>query len=195
MAGENIRPLLDLIVSRMPAPTFDPAHPFQAQVANLDSSPYLGRLALCRVRHGEIPRGATVAWCRRDGTVTRTRLTELLVAEGLDRVPAERVGPGEIIAIAGLDEVMIGETIADPDDPQPLPLIVIDEPSLSVTVAINTEPARRAQRHEADRAHDQGPARPGAARERRPARVRHRSARTRGRCRAAARCSSPCWPR
>ncbi|HEY8858278.1 MAG TPA: translational GTPase TypA [Gaiellales bacterium] len=139
-AGENIQPLFDLIVSSIPAPTFDPAHPFQAQVANLDASPYLGRLALCRVRHGEITRGATVAWCRQDGTITRTKLTELLVAEGLDRVPAERVGPGEIIAVAGLDEVMIGETIADPDDPQRLPLIVIDEPSLSVTVATNTGP-------------------------------------------------------
>ncbi len=138
--GESIRPLLDLIVSHMPAPVHDPAHPFQAQVANLDSSPYLGRLALCRVRHGEIGRGAAVAWCRRDGTITRTRLTELLVAEGLERVPAERAGPGEIIAVAGLDEVMIGETIADPDDPQPLPLIVVDEPSLSVTIATNTGP-------------------------------------------------------
>ena len=140
VAGENIQPLFDLIVSSIPAPTFDPAHPFQAQVANLDASPYLGRLALCRVRHGEITRGATVAWCRQDGTITRTKLTELLVAEGLDRVPAERAGPGEIIAVAGLDEVMIGETIADPDDPQRLPLIVIDEPSLSVTVATNTGP-------------------------------------------------------
>ena len=140
VAGENIQPLFDLIVSSIPAPTFDPAHPFQAQVANLDASPYLGRLALCRVRHGEITRGATVAWCRQDGTITRTKLTELLVAEGLDRVPAERVGPGEIIAVAGLDEVMIGETIADPDDPKRLPLIVIDEPSLSVTVATNTGP-------------------------------------------------------
>jgi GTP-binding protein TypA/BipA len=140
VAGENIQPLFDLIVSNIPAPTFDPAHPFQAQVANLDASPYLGRLALCRVRHGEITRGATVAWCRQDGTITRTKLTELLVAEGLDRVPAERVGPGEIIAVAGLDEVMIGETIADPDDPQRMPLIVIDEPSLSVTVATNTGP-------------------------------------------------------
>ena len=138
--GGSIRPLLDLIVSHMPAPVHDPAHPFQAQVANLDSSPYLGRLALCRVRHGGIGRGATVAWCRRDGTITRTRLTELLVAEGLERVPAERAGPGEIIAVAGLDEVMIGETIADPDDPQALPLIVVDEPSLSVTIATNTGP-------------------------------------------------------
>ncbi len=140
VAGTSIKPLFDLIVSSIPAPTSDPAHPFQAQVANLDASPYLGRLALCRVRHGEITRGATVAWCRQDGTITRTKLTELLVAEGLDRVPAERVGPGEIIAVAGLAEVMIGETIADPDDPQVLPLIVIDEPSLSVTVATNTGP-------------------------------------------------------
>jgi GTP-binding protein len=139
-AGETIQPLLDLILSHMPPPTFDPAHPFQAQVANLDSSPYLGRLALCRVRHGEVGRGATVGWCRRDGTVARIRLTELLVAEGLERVPAERAGPGDIIAVAGLDEVMIGETIADPDDPRPLPLIVVDEPSLSVTIAINTSP-------------------------------------------------------
>ncbi len=140
VAGETIRPLLDLIVSHMPAPAYDPEHPFQAQVANLDSSPYLGRLALCRVRHGEIARGSAVAWCRRDGTVTSIRLTELLVAEGLERVPAERAGPGEIIAVAGLDEVMIGETIADPGDPRPLPLIVVDEPSLAVTVAINTSP-------------------------------------------------------
>ena len=138
--GESIRPLLDLIVSHMPAPASDPAHPFQAQVANLDSSPYLGRLALCRVRHGEIQRGSTVAWCRRDGAVTRIRLTELLVAEGLERVPAERAGPGDIIAVAGLAEVMIGETIADPEDPRPLPLIVVDEPSLAVTIAINTSP-------------------------------------------------------
>jgi len=138
--GGSIRPLLDFIVSHMPAPVSDPAHPFQAQVANLDSSPYLGRLALCRVRHGHVERGSTVAWCRRDGTVTRIRLTELLVAEGLERVPAERAGPGDIIAVAGLAEVMIGETIADPEDPRALPLIVVDEPSLAVTIAINTSP-------------------------------------------------------
>ncbi len=139
-AGETIQPLLDLILSHIPAPTFDPDHPFQAQVANLDSSPYLGRLALCRVRHGEVGRGSTVGWCRREGTVTPIRLTELLVAEGLERVAAERAGPGDIIAVAGLDDVMIGETIADPEDPRPLPLIVVDEPSLSVTIAINTSP-------------------------------------------------------
>jgi GTP-binding protein len=138
--GESIRPLLDLIVERIPAPTYTADHPFQAQVANLDASPYLGRLAVCRVHEGEITRGAIVAWCRADGTVSRLRLTELLVTEGLERVAAESAGPGDIIAVAGIEGITIGETIADADDPRPLPLIVIDEPSLSVTVAINTSP-------------------------------------------------------
>jgi GTP-binding protein len=138
--AESIKPLLDLIVSHIPAPTYDDGHPFQAQVANLDASPYLGRLALCRVRQGEVRRGQTVAWCRADGTVAQARLTELLVTEGLERVAAESAGPGEIIAVAGMEGVMIGETIADPEDPRPLPLIVVDEPSLSMTVATNTSP-------------------------------------------------------
>jgi GTP-binding protein len=138
--GESIRPLLDLIVERIPAPTYTEGHPFQAQVANLDASPYLGRLALCRVREGSVRRGQTVAWCRADGSVAQARLTELLVTEGLDGVAAEEAGPGEIIAVAGLSDVTIGETIADPNDPRPLPLIVIDEPSLSVTIATNTGP-------------------------------------------------------
>jgi GTP-binding protein len=138
--AESIKPLLDLIVSHIPAPTYDDGHPFQAQVANLDASPYLGRLALCRVRQGEVKRGQTVAWCRADGTVVQARLTELLVTEGLERVAAESAGPGEIIAVAGMEGVMIGETIADPEDPRPLPLIVVDEPSLSMTVATNTSP-------------------------------------------------------
>ncbi len=138
--GDSIKPLLDLIVEHIPAPTSTAGHPFQAQVANLDGSPYLGRLAICRVREGEIERGATVAWCRADGTVARLRLTELLVAEGLDRVPAGSAGPGDIIAVAGIPEVTIGETIADPGDPRPLPPIVVDEPSLSVTVTTNTSP-------------------------------------------------------
>jgi len=138
--GEAIRPLLDLIVSHIPAPTYQPDHPLQAQVANLDSSPYLGRLALCRIRQGELRRGQQVAWCRADGEITRAKLTELLVAEGLDRASAESAGPGEIVAIAGIEQVMIGETIADPDDPRPLPLIVVDEPSLSVTIGTNSSP-------------------------------------------------------
>ena len=136
----SIRPLLDLIVEHIPAPTYTADHPLQAQVANLDASPYLGRLAVCRVREGEVARGTTVAWCRADGDVTRVRLTELLVTEGLERVAAESAGPGEIIAVAGIEGITIGETIADADDPRPLPLIVIDEPSLSVTVAMNTSP-------------------------------------------------------
>ena len=138
--GEAIRPLLDLIVSHIPAPTHRPGHPLQAQVANLDSSPYLGRLALCRIRQGELRRGQQVAWCRADGEIARARLTELLVAEGLDRASAESAGPGEIVAIAGIEQVMIGETIADPEDPRPLPLIVVDEPSLSVTIGTNSSP-------------------------------------------------------
>jgi len=138
--GEAIRPLLDLIVSHIPAPTHRPGHPLQAQVANLDSSPYLGRLALCRIRQGELRRGQQVAWCRADGEIARAKLTELLVAEGLDRASAESAGPGEIVAIAGIEQVMIGETIADPEDPRPLPLIVVDEPSLSVTIGTNSSP-------------------------------------------------------
>ena len=138
--GDSIKPLLDLIVTHIPAPTHIPGHPMQAQVANLDASPYLGRLALCRVRHGTVQRGATVAWCRRDGTVTRAKLTELLVTEGLERAPAESAGPGDIIAVAGIDEITIGETIADADDPRPLPLIVVDEPSISMTLGTNTSP-------------------------------------------------------
>jgi GTP-binding protein len=118
----------------------DPGHPLQALVTNLDASPYVGRLALCRIRHGELRRGQPVAWCRADGSIERARVTELYVTEALDRVPAEAAGAGEIVAIAGLPEVTIGETIADPDDPRPLPVSTVDEPSLSITIGINTSP-------------------------------------------------------
>jgi GTP-binding protein TypA/BipA len=138
--GTDLKPLLDLLVEHIPAPEYDDEHPLQAYVTNLDASPYLGRLALCRVREGFVRRGQTVGWCRADGSVAQARLTELLVTEGLDGVAAEEAGPGEIIAVAGLSDVTIGETIADPNDPRPLPLIVIDEPSLSVTIATNTGP-------------------------------------------------------
>ena len=138
--GDSIKPLLDLIVTHIPAPMHTPGHPMQAQVANLDASPYLGRLALCRVRQGTVERGATVAWCRRDGTIARVKLTELLVTEGLERAPAASAGPGDIIAVAGIDEITIGETIADVDDPHPLPLIVVDEPSISMTLGANSSP-------------------------------------------------------
>ena len=109
-------------------------------MTNLDASPYVGRLAICRVRQGTIRRGETIAWCRADGEIERVRVSELYVTEALDRVEAEEAGPGEIISVAGIPEITIGETLADPDDPRPLPVITVDEPSLSVTVGINTSP-------------------------------------------------------
>ena len=139
-AGATLQPLLDLLVERIPAPTFDPDVPLQALVTNLDASPYVGRLALCRVRSGTLRKGRAVAWCRADGTIERARIAELYVTDALDRVPAEEAGPGEIVAVAGIADITIGETLADPDDPRPLPVIHIDDPSLSMTVGINTSP-------------------------------------------------------
>jgi GTP-binding protein len=138
--GTDLEPLFDVLLSYVPPPSHDPDHPLQALVTNLDASPYLGRLALCRVRHGTMRRGQTVAWCRADGTVERVKVTHLSVTEALDRVDAEEAGPGEIIGVAGLADVTIGETLADPDDPRPLPVMHIDEPSISVTIGINTSP-------------------------------------------------------
>jgi GTP-binding protein len=138
--GENLSPLLDLMLERIPAPDYDPEMPLQAHVTNLDASPYLGRLALCRVRNGTIRSGQQIAWCRADGSVARATVSELFVTESLERVPAKEAGPGELIAVAGMEEVTIGETLADPENPQPLPVITVDEPSLSVVVGINTSP-------------------------------------------------------
>ncbi len=138
--GLTLAPLLDLLVERIPAPTYDPAMPLQALVTNLDASPYVGRLALCRVRSGTLRKGSTVAWCRADGTIERARIAELYSTQALDRVPADSAGPGEIVAVAGIAEITIGETLADPEDPRPLPVITIDDPSLSMTVGINTSP-------------------------------------------------------
>jgi GTP-binding protein len=137
---QDLRPLLDLILERIPAPTYEERHPLQALVTNLDASPYVGRLALCRVLQGTIRRAQQISWCRADGTIERAKATELYVTEALDRVEAEEAGPGEIIAVAGIPEVTIGETLADLDDPRPLPVISVDEPSLSVTIGINTSP-------------------------------------------------------
>ncbi len=137
---DGLKPLFETILDRIPAPTYDPQHPLQALVTNLDASPYVGRIALCRVRHGILKRGTPVAWCRADGTTETVRITELYITEGLDRVDVDEVGPGEIAAIAGLADVTIGETLADPDDPRPLPVIHVDAPSLSMTIGINTSP-------------------------------------------------------
>jgi GTP-binding protein len=138
--GTDLQPLLDLLVETIPAPTFDPGTPLQAHVTNLGASPYVGRLAICRVHNGELRKGQTVAWCKRDGTVEPAKVTELYVTEALDRVDAASAGPGEVVAVAGLSEVTIGETLSDPADPRPLPVIEVDEPSLSVIVGINTAP-------------------------------------------------------
>ena len=137
---ENLQPFFDTILTAIPAPEFDDDAPLQAHVTNLDASPYLGRLALCRVHNGSIRKGQQVAWCRADGTVQRVKVTELLMTRALERFPAEQAGPGDIIAIAGIPDITIGETLADPDDPRPLPVITIDEPSISMTIGINTSP-------------------------------------------------------
>ncbi|MDR2896171.1 MAG: translational GTPase TypA [Propionibacteriaceae bacterium] len=136
----DLTPLFETIFETIPAPSFDEAAPLQAHVTNLDASPYLGRLALCRIVNGTMKRGQMVAWCRRDGSVTNIKLTELLKTEALERVPADEAGPGDIVAIAGIPDITIGETLSDPDDPRPLPLIHVDEPSISVTIGINTSP-------------------------------------------------------
>ncbi len=138
--GTDLSPLLDLMLERIPAPTYEEGHPLQAHVTNLDADPYVGRLALCRVRNGTIRTGEPIAWCRADGTIERATVSELYVTEALDRVPATEAGPGEIIAIAGLADVTIGETLADAADPRPLPVITVDEPSISIIVGINTAP-------------------------------------------------------
>ena len=136
----DLEPLFRTIVGTIPAPSYTEGAPLQAHVTNLDASPYLGRLALCRVHEGVLRKGQQVAWCRTDGSVERVRVTELLVTQALDRVPAEEAGPGDIIAVAGIPEITIGETLADPDDPRPLPVITVDEPSISMTIGINTSP-------------------------------------------------------
>jgi GTP-binding protein len=136
----TLAPLFTTLLGHIPAPAYEADHPLQALVTNLDASPYVGRLALCRVRQGTIRRGQPVAWCRADGTIEPAKVAELYVTEALERVDADEAGPGEICAIAGIAEVTIGETLADPDDPRPLPVTRVDEPSLAMTVGINTSP-------------------------------------------------------
>ncbi len=138
--GSDLEPLFEVVRSHIPAPVYDPDHPLQALVTNLDASPYVGRIALCRAFNGTLRRGQQVAWCRSDGSIENVRITELYRTEGLERVPADEVGPGDIFAVAGLADVTIGETLADPDDPRPLPYLTVDEPSLSMTIGINTSP-------------------------------------------------------
>ncbi|MDR3070125.1 MAG: translational GTPase TypA [Propionibacteriaceae bacterium] len=138
--AENLEPLFELIRNTIPAPGYTEGAPLQAHVTNLDASPYLGRLALCRIIEGRLTRGQTVAWCKRDGTIANVRLSELLMTHALERVAADSAGPGDIVAIAGIPDITIGETLADPEDPRPLPLISVDEPSIAMTIGINTAP-------------------------------------------------------
>src|SRR5207302_115037 len=138
--GSDLKPLFEALLEHIPAPSYDEGHPLQALVTNLDASPYVGRLALCRVMHGRIRKAQQVAWCKADGSIENAKITELYVTEALDRVDAEEAGPGEIIGVAGLAEVTIGETLADAADPRPLPVMLIDDPSISITIGINTSP-------------------------------------------------------
>ncbi len=138
--GENLDILFETIFSTIPAPVFHEGAPLQAHVTNLDSSPYLGRLALCRVHEGTIKKGQTVSWMKTDQSVEKVRISELLITEGLERVPATEAGPGDIIAVAGIETITLGETLADAENSHALPLITVDEPSISMTVGINTAP-------------------------------------------------------
>jgi len=138
--GTDVAPLFQAIIDHVPAPQFDETAPTQALVCNLSASPYVGRLAICRVYNGELKKGGTIAWCKVDGTIEKAKITEMYVTESLEQVPAESAGPGEIVSIAGLAEVTIGETLADADNPIPLPAITVDEPSLAMTIGINTSP-------------------------------------------------------
>ncbi|CAN5544993.1 translational GTPase TypA [soil metagenome] len=138
--GDDLRPLFRLLTEHIPSPSYEEGHGLQALVTNLDASPYLGRLALCRVHQGTLRRGARAAWCRTDGRIESVRVGDLFVTEGLARVPAEEAGPGEVIALAGLPEVTIGETIADPEHPRALPVLHVDEPALGMTIGVSTSP-------------------------------------------------------
>ena len=138
--ADSLQPLFETLLNAIPAPTFTPGAPLQAHVTNLDASPYLGRLALCRVHQGTIRKGQQVAWIKRDGSIERAKVVELLITKALDRVPAASAEAGDIIAVAGIPDITIGETLADLEDPRALPVITVDEPSISMTIGINTSP-------------------------------------------------------
>ncbi|MET9591255.1 translational GTPase TypA [Streptomyces sp. NPDC047737] len=138
--SDNLEPFFSTILSHVPAPEYDEAAPLQAHVTNLDADNFLGRIALCRVEQGELRKGQTVTWIKRDGTMSNVRVTELLMTEALTRKPAEVAGPGDICAVAGFPDIMIGETLADPENPIALPLITVDEPAISMTIGTNTSP-------------------------------------------------------
>jgi GTP-binding protein len=138
--NDDLEPLFEAILEHIPAPAYDDEAPLQAHVTNLDASPFLGRLALLRVFNGTIKKGQTVAWVKHDGSVSNARITELLITKALERFPADSAGPGDIVAVAGIEEITIGETLADPEDVRPLPAITVDDPAISMTIGANTSP-------------------------------------------------------
>ena len=138
--NDDLEPLFEAILQHVPAPSYDDEHPLQAHVTNLDASPFLGRIALLRIFHGTLKKGQTVAWVRHDGSHSSMRITELMKTRALERYPAESAMAGDIVAIAGIEDITIGETIADPDDVRPLPAITVDEPAISMTIGTNTSP-------------------------------------------------------
>ncbi|WP_159609712.1 translational GTPase TypA [Glutamicibacter sp. JC586] len=138
--NEDLEPLFETIIKHVPAPTYNEGEVLQAHVTNLDASPFLGRLALLRMINGTLRKGQQVNWARQDGTMKQVKITELLATKGLTRVPAEEAGPGEIVAVAGIEDIMIGETLTDLENPKPLPLITVDPPAISMTIGINTSP-------------------------------------------------------
>ena len=138
--NDDLEPLFESILQHVPAPSYDDEHPLQAHVTNLDASPFLGRIALLRIFHGTLKKGQTVAWVRHDGSHSSMRITELMKTRALERYPAESAMAGDIVAIAGIEDITIGETIADPDDVRPLPGITVDEPAISMTIGTNTSP-------------------------------------------------------
>ncbi|MEU0007583.1 translational GTPase TypA [Streptomyces sp. NPDC006314] len=138
--SDSLEPFFSTILEHIPAPTYDEDAPLQAHVTNLDADNFLGRIALLRVEQGELRKGQTVAWIKRDGSISNVRISELMMTEALTRKPAEKAGPGDICAVAGIPDIMIGETLADTENPVPLPLITVDEPAISMTIGTNTSP-------------------------------------------------------
>ena len=194
--GTDLEPLFQAILDRIPAPHYDEGAPLQALVSNLDASPYLGRLAVCRVHNGTLRKGATVAWCQLDGTIERTKITELYITDALDRVECEpRPVPGEIAAVAGMAEITIGETLADADDPRPLPGHHRRRAQPGHDHRHQHLAPGRHRRQEADRPPGPRPPRGRAGRQRVAAGPTRPSGPTPGRSRAAASCSWPCWSR
>ncbi len=137
---EGLGPFIKVLLDTVPAPTYEEDHPFQALVTNLDADPYVGRLAMCRIRHGKIEKGKPVAWSRLDGTIQSARIAEIYITKGLERIPVDSAYAGDLMAVSGLDQITIGETLTDLNDPRPLPPITVDEPSLSMTMGVNTSP-------------------------------------------------------